>query len=194
MQISPLFPNFLAESDTREFINNKQILNFCNNLDGDNVPVNPNCAELAELTSWVTVQINELKTMQGLHDWVQPDLSGCWVNNIKPNAEKRSHPEFAHAHVNSWISFVYYVNYSNDAGSLVFMAPTQSLEYTIPRHYIKTSNIHNSARWMVLPYPGLAVAFPSWLIHYVEPNHSKDTRISIAYNFRLPHQVRPNND
>jgi hypothetical protein len=55
----------------------------------------------------------------------------------------------------------------------------------MPRKIVSDDNIFNAVRWSVIPTNGLVVAFPGWLTHYVEPNHSDETRISIAYNFSL---------
>jgi hypothetical protein len=65
------------------------------------------------------------------------------------------------------------------------MSPHQNTELSMPRKIVSDANIFNAVRWSVIPTNGLVVAFPGWLTHYVEPNHSDETRISIAYNFSL---------
>jgi uncharacterized protein (TIGR02466 family) len=190
MNIIPLFPSFLATLDTSNIINLENIKSYCIDTRDKNVGhIDPLANELIPLTTWITDQSNSIKHMQGIKDSVTPKLENCWINYSDSDSLRASHINFPHAHINYWISFVYYVQYKTDAGQLTLMSPFRDIESTIPRKFIDSPNIHNSGNWAVLPHPGLAVAFPSWLVHYVEPNHSNTTRISIAYNFSLPHQL-----
>ena len=47
---------------------------------------------------------------------------------------------------------------------------------------IEENNFFNSMTWEVTPEEGKLMIWPSWLLHYVKPNLSDDTRISIAFN------------
>jgi len=190
MNITPLFSSFLATLDTSTIINVEDIKSYCIKTRDKNVGhIDPLVKELAPLTSWIIDQSNSIKQMQGIKNSVTAKLENCWINYNDNDSARASHVNFPHTHINYWVSFVYYVQYEHDAGQLTLMSPFRDIEGTIPRKFIDTPNIHNSANWAVLPHPGLAVAFPSWLTHYVEPNHSNNTRISIAYNFSLPHQL-----
>jgi uncharacterized protein (TIGR02466 family) len=183
MNVTPLFPSFLATEDTSEIINVNSIHEYCKiNGDGN---TDAYSKELLPLTNRVTEQANNLRDLQGIKNDIPIVLDDCWINCIGSNDKHSSPPNFPHSHSTSWISFVYYVNYTRDAGSLVLMSPHQNTELTIPRKIVTDHNVFNAVHWSVPPSNGLLVAFPGWLKHYVEPNHSNETRISIAYNFSL---------
>jgi len=183
MNITPLFPSFLATEDTSKIIDVNSIQQYCNVTGDGNTDAYSKA--LLPLTNWITEQANNLRDLQGIISEIPFTLDDCWINCIGPNDEHNSPPNFPHSHSTSWISFVYYVNYATDAGSLVLMSPHQNTELSMPRKIVSDDNIFNAVRWSVIPTNGLVVAFPGWLTHYVEPNHSDETRISIAYNFSL---------
>tara|TARA_B110000503_G_scaffold89598_1_gene135628 strand:- start:4469 stop:5014 length:546 start_codon:yes stop_codon:yes gene_type:complete len=180
MNITPLFPSFLASEEPD--VDNNIITKYCNSLIGDSVTIDPSVDELFELTEWMVSRANRLRELQGLHDYLKVNLNECWVNTLSNQLSYINHP---HAHADNWISFVYYVSANKDSGNIIFMSPHQNIELTIPRSYVSNGNLHNSPRWTVTPFNGLAIAFPSWLTHYVEHNRSSEPRISIAYNFTL---------
>lgn len=182
MQVTPLFPSFFAEDKVS--VDNTLIKIFCEQIK-NSTTLDPYCNELKDLTTWIIERANGIKELQGIADHISVNLNECWINCTTKEDEHASHPSFPHSHPGNWISFVYYVNYSKDAGQLVFMAPHQNVEMTLPQKYVSVSNIYNSPRQVVTPENGLAVAFSSWLTHYVQPNHSNEPRISIAYNFTL---------
>ena len=84
-----------------------------------------------------------------------------------------------HQHGNSVISGVYYVSIPKNSGNIVFM--NQSLDSFYQS--IKQYNKYNSTIWTVKPENNLCLLFPSYLMHYVEPNLNKKERISISFNY-----------
>jgi uncharacterized protein (TIGR02466 family) len=180
MNITPLFPSFLASDEPK--VDNNIIATYCNSLVGKSVTVDPFVNELSDLTEWMVSRANGFKELQGLHSHLKVNLNECWVNILNKQSFHINHP---HAHADNWVSFVYYVTANEDSGNIIFMSPHQNVELTIPRSYVNNGNLHNSPRWSVTPFNGLVIAFPSWLTHYVEHNQSSEPRISIAYNFTL---------
>lgn len=187
MYITPIFSSFFAELNIADQIDNNAIKKYCSSIEKNGqVPLDTDCQELLPLTNWTIEQANSIKEIQGIDESVKIKLDNCWINNSIDATN--THSNFPHTHINYWISFVYYVSAEPNCGSLILMPPHLNIETSLPRAFISSPNLYNAARWTVVPKESLAVVFSSWLTHYVEPNHSNSPRISIAYNFSLPHQ------
>tara|TARA_R100000742_G_C4268754_1_gene87157 strand:+ start:279 stop:944 length:666 start_codon:yes stop_codon:yes gene_type:complete len=127
----------------------------------------------------------------------------CFWGNI--NKQKEFNPP--HVHANSNLSGAYYVKVPNDtqqtedqsvsAGNICFhdtrlekCATTplykENLGYLDLANYsFKKGEKHNP--WLdnvakFKPEEGLMIIFPSWFLHYVEPNLSSEDRIAISFN------------
>ena len=77
-----------------------------------------------------------------------------------------------HVHENSAVSGVYYVNVPPGSGDLILEDPRGAHPPFGLRHVVK-------------PRPGLAVLFPSWLVHGVAPScglTASNPRISLSFN------------
>lgn len=106
-------------------------------------------------------------------------ITQCWLNVNRPG--ERHH---RHHHPNSFISGVYYLDSSPDAGGIVFHRPgLLELEPAKLRGTPFTFDI-----WKEPPETGRLLLFPSRLEHSVEPNQSGRDRLSISFNtmFRGP--------
>lgn len=77
----------------------------------------------------------------------------------------------AHTH-EGLISGVLYLEVPENSGRLVFCNPAVRSD----THPIKQKN------YAIVPQKLACILFPSWLEHYVEPNMSDSTRISISFN------------
>ena len=84
-----------------------------------------------------------------------------------------------HEHHGAVISGVYYVSIPKNSGDIVFMNQNRDMVY----QPIKQYNKYNSSVWTTEPKENLCLLFPSYLMHYVEPNLSKEERISISFNY-----------
>jgi uncharacterized protein (TIGR02466 family) len=84
-----------------------------------------------------------------------------------------------HNHLGSVVSGVYYISIPKNSGNLIFL--NQNLDNFYKS--IKQYNKYNSTIWSVEPENNLCLLFPSYLIHYVEPNLNKEERISISFNY-----------
>ena len=101
-------------------------------------------------------------------------FKSCWCNINNFGSFNKPHQ-----HVNSVISGVYYVSIPKNSGNIVFMNQNLDSFY----QSIKQYNKYNSTTWNVKPENNLCLLFPSYLMHYVEPNLNKEERISISFNY-----------
>ena len=131
-----------------------------------------------------------------------PQVSCFWANI---NKQKEFNPP--HVHANSSLSGAYYVKVPNDmqktedqsvsAGNICFHDTRIEICATTPlyeenlgyldlaSYSFKKGTTHNP--WLdnvakFKPEEGLMIIFPSWLLHYVEPNLSNEDRIAISFN------------
>jgi uncharacterized protein (TIGR02466 family) len=93
-------------------------------------------------------------------------ITSMWAN-INRNGDFNYH----HTHEGT-LSGVFYLQVPKNSGRLIFTNPAIRSE----QHIIKNSS------YPVDPQPLACIVFPSWLEHYVEPNHSTEDRISISFN------------
>jgi len=102
------------------------------------------------------------------------------LNNMWLNINYFKDYTNSHVHPFSVVSGVFYIKCLKNSGNLIFKK-NHALE-----HFIKESpinyNSYNSSTWNIFPKENTLYLFPSWYEHYVEPNLSKEERISISFN------------
>jgi uncharacterized protein (TIGR02466 family) len=117
---------------------------------------------------------------------VQLDLGiqrRLFIGNMWININNLNNSNVTHAHPNSSISGVFYLTKNNS--NIVF---TRSLD--INKHHLDWIGSNGKTPLSVTdvsytPQQGQYLFFPSWLQHRVEPNPTKEDRISIAFNFEM---------
>lgn len=99
-----------------------------------------------------------------------------WVN-----INKKGHYNEKHTHLNTnlFLSGVYYVKVPENSGNIRFYDPRGSFISSMPDHQYYNNGFNY---YKITPKEGMVIFFPPWLEHDVEPNLSKDTRITIAFN------------
>jgi len=98
-------------------------------------------------------------------------IESMWANVNPTHAFNMAHIHGAE------ISGVYYVKVpEGKSGRICFVDPRQRVNMS--EKFIKDFN------YPVTPEVGTLILFPSWLEHYVEPNETEETRISISFNIR----------
>jgi uncharacterized protein (TIGR02466 family) len=102
------------------------------------------------------------------------ELKNIWINI---NGFKDFN--IVHKHPFSKISGVFYVKVPKNSGNLIFVNEAQIEDHMIN---ILTYNTYNSSSNRIIPEENTLYLFPSWLKHYVEPNLSKEKRISMSFN------------
>ena len=109
----------------------------------------------------------------------------CVIVNMWANINKFRDFNKAHLHPNSDWSFAYYVKTTEDSGGIVFCDPrVRRLMNVQDEILIDHSNNSQHSIYTIKPLSGKLVIFPSYLEHYVEPNLTQETRISISGNIR----------
>lgn len=106
------------------------------------------------------------------------ELATCWalVNGRHASGA-------AHCHPNAFLSGVYYVSTTPQAGAIHFHDPR-------PAAQMAAAPVSEYAPWTARqishqPQPGAMLIFPSWLHHSVGPNLSDALRVSISFNYQL---------
>ena len=108
----------------------------------------------------------------------KPVLGNMWANINYPGNFNRPH-----LHPNSLFSGVYWVKAPEKSGNLMLYEPRPGVHTTMPSR--KEGKLPPEL-WREVHYQpkaGVAIMFPAWLWHEVQPNESNDTRISVSFNF-----------
>jgi len=103
------------------------------------------------------------------------------IDSLWININEHKDYNLIHDHFFSKISGVFYVKAPKKCGNIVF-SNNSNMRYYIKNESINTYNNYNSS---ICSFPALEntlYLFPSWLKHYVEPNLSNESRISISFN------------
>jgi uncharacterized protein (TIGR02466 family) len=106
-------------------------------------------------------------------DAVTPYITQSWLNYTET---KQYHHK--HAHPNSLVSGVFYVNCHEELDKIKFFNDT----YKTIKPEIKDWNLYNSETWWFSVKTGDVILFPSSLTHMVETKEGTNTRISLAFN------------
>jgi uncharacterized protein (TIGR02466 family) len=98
-----------------------------------------------------------------------------WINVNQPGAYNAPHD-----HLGAFWSGCYYVSVPDGGGGIEFLSPHKPLPsvggFRAPITADKLS---------LRPKPGTVLIFPATLVHWVQPNDSKQERVTIAFNGRL---------
>ena len=107
-------------------------------------------------------------------------LNNMWININPTNGYN-----IPHCHPHAFLSGVYYVKTPENCGRIYFNHPCTFLEYDWrDEHWLNDTHDTKPKRFFDTEAGGLYI-FPSWLEHGVEPNKSKEDRISISFNLDL---------
>lgn len=107
----------------------------------------------------------------------EPVIHVAWLNiNRKHNFMRH------HNHLKSVFSGVYYIKTPKNSGDLEFNSPVADHKYVVDSDCIKDFNDFNSNTWIVPAEESKLVLFPSWLVHFVQPNFSDEDRISLSFD------------
>jgi len=104
---------------------------------------------------------------------ITPYITQSWLNYTETNQYHHKH-----AHPNSLVSGVFYINCHEEHDKIKFFNDT----YQTIKPEIKEYNIWNSQSWWFSVKTGDVILFPSSLTHMVETKKGDNTRISLAFN------------
>ena len=104
---------------------------------------------------------------------VTPYITQSWLNYTETNQYHHKH-----AHPNSLVSGVFYINCHEEHDKIKFFNDN----YKAIKLEVKDWNIWNSESWWFSVKTGDVILFPSSLTHMVETKQGSNTRISLAFN------------
>jgi uncharacterized protein (TIGR02466 family) len=104
---------------------------------------------------------------------ITPYITQSWLNYTETNQYHHKH-----AHPNSLVSGVFYINSDKEHDKIKFFNDN----YKTIKPEIKDWNIWNSESWWFTVKTGDVILFPSSLTHMVETKQGTNTRISLAFN------------
>ena len=104
---------------------------------------------------------------------ITPYITQSWLNYTETNQYHHKH-----AHPNSLVSGVFYINSNNKFDKIKFFNDN----YKTIKPEIKNWNFWNSETWWFPVNTGDIILFPSSLTHMVETKEGTNTRISLAFN------------
>jgi uncharacterized protein (TIGR02466 family) len=100
-------------------------------------------------------------------------ITQSWVNYTKPGQFHHKH-----AHPNSLVSGVFYIQAAKETDKLYFFKDGFQQIKIMPKDF----NLYNSDSWWLEAATGTLYLFPSSLQHMVEQVTGDDTRISLSFN------------
>jgi uncharacterized protein (TIGR02466 family) len=103
------------------------------------------------------------------------------LDNIWININRHKDFNIQHIHPFSKLSGVFYIKTPSNSGNITFVSDFP-VENFINLSNVMEHNAYNSPSWSFEPEENTLYLFPSWLKHYVNPNLSKQERISISFN------------
>jgi uncharacterized protein (TIGR02466 family) len=104
---------------------------------------------------------------------ITPYITQSWLNYTETNQFHHKH-----AHPNSLVSGVFYINCHEEHDKIKFF----NEKYSPIKLEIKDWNLYNSETWWFSVKTGDVILFPSSLTHMVETKEGDNTRISLAFN------------
>ena len=104
---------------------------------------------------------------------ITPYITQSWLNYTETNQYHHKH-----AHPNSLVSGVFYINCHKEHDKIKFFNDN----YKTIKLEVKDWNIWNSESWWFPVKTGDIILFPSSLTHMVETKQGTNTRISLAFN------------
>jgi uncharacterized protein (TIGR02466 family) len=114
---------------------------------------------------------------------ITPYITQSWLNYTETNQYHHKH-----AHPNSLVSGVFYINCHEEHDKIKFFNDN----YKTIKLEIKDWNMWNSESWWFSVKTGDVILFPSSLTHMVENKQGDNTRISLAFNVFIKGTVGSN--
>ncbi len=194
MKIETLFTSFIA-STTLPDVDNDELIKYAyqckdtsqgviksNAFGWQSDPLTVPNKEVGKLANLIHNNISSVADCWKLrNDKTLISLENIWININSKAAFNRPH-----VHPESLFSGSYYVKTpSQEGGAIVFVHPAVNFQYHLNADIVEDWNDFTSASYRIFPKAGDLLIFPSFLVHYVEPNTTDEDRISIAFNAGL---------
>lgn len=180
MNLHSLFPIPIGMIELDRSLSKKEML-FFNTLDtrpnsGNTTSRDNNIlnnSTLTKLRSWIEDQLQEFfLSVFNPKSSVSLKITQSWVNYSTPGQFHHKH-----AHPNSFISGVFYIQ-TNPQDKIFFSREEYQQIKILPKNW----NIWNSDSWWYEAIQGRLILFPSSLTHMVPRVEGNETRISLSFN------------
>lgn len=180
MNLHSLFPIPIGMIELDRSLSKKEML-FFNTLDtrpnsGNTTSRDNNIlnnSTLTKLRSWIEDQLQEFfLSVFNPKSSVSLKITQSWVNYSTPGQFHHKH-----AHPNSFISGVFYIQ-TNPQDKIFFSREEYQQIKILPKNW----NIWNSDSWWYEAIQGRLILFPSSLTHMVPKVEGNETRISLSFN------------
>jgi len=144
----------------------------------DNIYANPEIPNISNLIKTIDMYSKNIFQDYGIKKEINLVINTSWININIPGSYNVSH-----VHPNSTLSGVYYASAPENSGDVLIH--NNSIMQFINESYLDVNNKDTYHHIEYKPFNGRVIIFPSWLPHSVQPNNSKEDRISIAFNFNV---------
>ena len=113
-------------------------------------------------------------------DDIKPYITQSWLNYTEETQHHHNH-----AHPNSLVSGVLYLNSDPEFDKIIFIKNVYHGIKPLTKEY----NLWNSDSWYVPVKTGDILMFPSSLTHMVESKKGSNTRVSLAFNVFIKGEI-----
>jgi len=113
-------------------------------------------------------------------DDIKPYITHSWLNYTEETQHHHNH-----AHPNSLVSGVLYLNSDPEFDKIIFIKNVYHGIKPLTKEY----NLWNSDSWYVPVKTGDILMFPSSLTHMVESKKGSNTRVSLAFNVFIKGEI-----
>ena len=183
-----LFPTIIHEFDLG--LDRYEESNMINYIEQgrEDVDLYQTCDDLHVLSFFSTFRDNILSINKTILTSLGYEYEGLTITNMWGNIMRGGANHPPHTHSNNFLSGVYYLKteidkeaYFGDTAPIEFFDPRPQASIFIPRRL--KNNFYNSHKVQFDSTQNRGFIFPSWLQHWVGPNHY--TRISISWNIQV---------
>ena len=181
MQLHNLFPIPVGFAELGRPLSDEELF-FIREL-----PTRPNMGNTTSTNNFVLRD----SALTSLRSFIEDSVSDYFKNTVNPkhnvslrvtqswcNYSEPGQYHHKHAHPNSLVSGVFYINCDDKFDKIKFFND----KYKTIKPEIKDWNLYNSESWWFTVKTGDIILFPSSLTHMVENKEGTNTRISLAFN------------
>ena len=194
--ITDLWPTKIIQRRLGEFkFYNQKLVKFVRELDKTNKNITTDYLETDffnidnEAINWLREEVNN--TVINYLRAIGIDYPVNWTITGWPNINRFGDYHDTHNHPWSYLSGTYYIKMPKiqeilqtrkdvRPGQITFYDSRQGTNMTAIKN-----DPYVDPEFTVLPEPGMILLWPSFVNHFVHPNLSKETRISISFNIVL---------
>ena len=139
--------------------------------------------------NWLRTNVNE--TVVGYLKHLGMDYAVKWAIQGWPNVNRFGDYHDAHNHPRAYLSGTYYVKMPATLEKLRSRSDVRPgcITFYDPRPGVNMTAIKGdpyvNPEYTVKPEPGMLLMWPAFINHFVHPNLSKQTRISVSFNIVL---------